>query len=239
VHPFPKKNIYIVEDAAQALGSSYKNQQAGSIGDLAAFSFHETKNVISGEGGALIINNPKMIERAEVIREKGTNRSQFFRGQVDKYTWVDLGSSFLPGELIAAFLYAQLLKEDNIFARRLDMWQAYDEALRPLSAKFGFKCPDPVPDTVHNGHMYYLQLPDLASRQAFIASMKAKLIYTPFHYVPLHSAPAGQRYGSTPASMAVTDKVSDTLVRLPIFYSLDEQDRVIAAVKETVEEILI
>lgn len=231
-------DIFIVEDAAQALGSSYKTRQAGSLGDLAAFSFHETKNVISGEGGALIINNPKMIERAEIIREKGTNRSQFFRGQVDKYTWVDVGSSFLPGELIAAFLYAQLLQEDKIFSRRLDMWQAYDDALRPLMAKHGFECPKPVLDTVHNGHMYYLLLPDLEARQAFIASMKSKSIYTPFHYVPLHSAPAGQRYGSTPSSMGVTDNVSNTLVRLPIFYSLEEQDRVIDAVIDTLSTIL-
>ena len=231
-------DLYIVEDAAQALGSSYKGKQAGSIGDLAAFSFHETKNVISGEGGALIINNPKMIERAEIIREKGTNRSQFFRGQVDKYTWVDVGSSFLPGELIAAFLYAQLMKENKIFDRRLSMWQAYDDALRPLSSKYDFECPKPVADTIHNGHMYYLLLPDLEKRQAFIAGMKSKGVYTPFHYVPLHSAPAGQRYGSTPSAMSVTDKISSTLVRLPIFYSLEEQDRVIEAVIETIETIL-
>ena len=230
-------DLFIVEDAAQALGSSYKSQQAGAIGDLAAFSFHETKNVISGEGGALIINNPKMTERAEIIREKGTNRSQFFRGQVDKYTWVDLGSSFLPGELIAAFLYAQFMQEDKIFERRLAMWQAYDDALRPLSNTLGFDCPKPVPDTIHNGHMYYLMLPNLDARQAFIASMKSKGVYTPFHYVPLHSAPAGQRYGSTPGSMQITDKVSNTLVRLPIFFSLEEQDRVIEAVTSTLKEI--
>ncbi len=220
-------NLYLIEDAAQALGSMQDGQQAGSFGDLAAFSFHETKNVISGEGGALTINNPTLLGRAEIIREKGTNRSQFFRGQIDKYTWVDIGSSFLPGELIAAFLYGQLSKEDEIFSRRLSLWQSYDEALAEVTDAYGIRRPFIAENNIHNGHMYYLRFQTGKQRQAFIAQMKQNNITTPFHYVPLHSAPAGRKFGRAPFDMAHTNDVSDTLVRLPLFFSLKHQDRII------------
>ena len=230
--------LVLVEDAAQALGSTWRGAQAGSLGDLGAFSFHETKNVISGEGGALTINDPALEARAEIIREKGTNRSQFFRGQVDKYRWVDCGSSYLPGELIAAFLWAQLDRESAILARRLALWARYDEMLRPLSAHLPIRCPDTGGEGAHNAHMYYLRLPDLAARQRFIAAMKRQGITAPFHYVPLHSAPAGRRFGRAAGPMEVTDRVADTLVRLPLFYGLEDQDRVIDAVRWALDECL-
>jgi dTDP-4-amino-4,6-dideoxygalactose transaminase len=213
-------NLILVEDAAQALGSTYKGRPAGSLGDLAAFSFHETKNVISGEGGALTINNPDLIERAEIIREKGTDRSRFLRGQVDKYTWVDLGSSYLPGELIASYLYAQLEVEEAIRRRRLSLFNRYMEALAPLAEK-GVAALPVVPDlTTGNGHMFYLMMPDRVVRDHFIAAMKEAGVATPFHYVPLHSAPAGKRFGCAAGSMAQTDRISDCLVRLPMFFDL-------------------
>lgn len=223
-------NLFLVEDAAQALGSALNGRQAGSFGDLATFSFHETKNVISGEGGALTINNPDMKARAEIIREKGTNRSQFFRGQVDKYTWVDVGSSFLPGELIGAFLYAQLVKETDILKRRMDLWQTYHDAFKTVAEPYGVRLAQADEGYSHNGHMYYLIFKTLTQRQNFIAFMKSHNITTPFHYVPLHSAPAGQKYGKTPHDMSVTNQISDTLVRLPMFYSFKKQDRVIETV---------
>ena len=230
-------DLYLIEDAAQALGSTQNGRQAGAFGDLATFSFHETKNVISGEGGALTINNAKMQERAEIIREKGTNRSQFFRGQVDKYTWVDVGSSFLPGELIGAFLQAQFSKEDERLQKRLDLWRAYDEAVRPAAQRYGLTLAQPNNDNLHNGHMYYLRFLSLKQRQAFIAEMKRHNISTPFHYVPLHSSPAGQKYGTTPHDMTVTNNVSETLVRLPMFYSLKNQDKVIDVVMSSLENV--
>ena len=224
-------NLFLVEDAAQALGSTLNGQQAGSFGDLATFSFHETKNVISGEGGALLVNNPDMQDRAEIIREKGTNRSQFFRGQVDKYTWVEIGSSYLPGELIAAFLYGQLSREAEIYQQRLAIWKEYDRALTPLVTPLEIKTPHSTTGHGHNGHMYYLLMPTLDMRQAFIKSMKQQNITTPFHYIPLHSSPAGERLGRANGSMDVTNLVSDTLVRLPVFYSLKDQSSVIDAIK--------
>jgi dTDP-4-amino-4,6-dideoxygalactose transaminase len=220
--------LLLVEDAAQALGASYKGRPAGSLGDMAAFSFHETKNIVSGEGGALTLMRDDLLERAEIIREKGTNRSRFFRGQVDKYTWVDIGSSYLPGELIAAFLAAQLEKADEIRRRRLDQYRRYRAAFADLAAEGRLVLPREPADTVGNGHMFYLLLRDIDDRDGFIAEMKAAGITCPFHYVPLHSAPAGRLYGRTDGDLPVTDDISARLVRLPMYYDLGEDiDRVI------------
>jgi dTDP-4-amino-4,6-dideoxygalactose transaminase len=213
-------NLVLVEDAAQALGSRYKGRLAGSLGDLGAFSFHETKNIISGEGGALTVNREDLLTRAEIIREKGTNRSRFLRGQVDKYTWVDIGSSFLPGELIAAFLYGQLMRSDIINERRLIMFARYMEAFADLEAKGRVMRPRASPDTTGNGHMFYLLLDDIEDRDGFIRHLKAHGITAPFHYVPLHSAPAGQRYAKSAGPLSVTNDISARLVRLPLFFEL-------------------
>ena len=213
----------LVEDAAQALGSTYKGRPAGSLGDLAAFSFHETKNIISGEGGALAINRDELCDRAEIIREKGTNRSLFFRGQVDKYTWVDIGSSFLPGELIASYLYAQLEMAEMINTRRVSIYDRYMEAFAELEAAGRVRLPRTPAHCTGNGHMFYLIMDSLADRSAFIAHMRAAGVTTPFHYVPLHSAPAGQRLARTAGSMMVTDRIAETLVRLPMFFDLGSE----------------
>ena len=215
-------SLILVEDAAQALGSTYKGRLAGSLADLGAFSFHETKNIISGEGGALVIDNPDLIERAEIIREKGTNRSRFLRGQVDKYTWVDIGSSFLPGELTAAFLYAQLEQAPSITARRQEFFDHYSAAFQQLATQGRVTLPQIPQDTTGNGHMFYLMLRDVAERDAFITHMKAAGINAVFHYVPLHSAPGGLQFARSSGDMAVTDRVSDTLVRLPMYATLED-----------------
>jgi dTDP-4-amino-4,6-dideoxygalactose transaminase len=213
----------LVEDAAQALGSTYKGRPAGSLGDMAAFSFHETKNIISGEGGALTLNREDLCERAEIIREKGTNRSKFFRGQVDKYTWVDIGSSFLPGELIAAYLYGQLEMAAMINTRRLSIFDRYMEAFAPLGASGRITLTRVPRDCTGNGHMFYLLLRDLDDRTEFISYMRSHGIICPFHYVPLHSSPSGQRYGRTEGPMLTTQAISETLVRLPMFFDLGSQ----------------
>jgi dTDP-4-amino-4,6-dideoxygalactose transaminase len=221
--------LLLVEDAAQALGSTYKGRQAGSLGDMAAFSFHETKNIISGEGGALTLMRPDLVERAEIIREKGTNRSRFLRGQVDKYTWVDIGSSFLPSELIAAFLYAQLEQADDIRRHRLGLYDRYAAAFADLETAGRVVLPRVPAGMTGNGHMFYLLLHDIEDRDAFIAHMRSAGVNTPFHYVPLHSAPAGRRYGRSLGELPVTDDISARLVRLPMFFALgDEVGRVIA-----------
>lgn len=212
--------LLLIEDAAQAYGSTYHGQQAGSIGDLSAFSFHETKNVISGEGGAIVVNRADLYERAEIIREKGTDRSRFFRGQVDKYSWVDVGSSFLPSELIAAFLLAQLEQEDRIRRTRLAIWDRYDRAFRDLAATGRVGTPHIPQHCTGNGHLYYLMARDLDDRTAYIERMKSVGIQAPFHYVPLHSAPAGRKYGRVAGSMAVTDSITERLVRLPFYLEL-------------------
>jgi len=217
-----RHDLLVIEDAAQGILSTYKGRPLGSIGHMAALSFHETKNIISGEGGALLVNDPRFAERAEVIREKGTNRSQFFRGEVDKYTWVDLGSSYLPGELIAAFLWAQMEEADAITRRRLDLWATYHERFAALEASGSARRPILPDDCAHNAHMYYLLLPDLASRGAFIGQLKSRDIHPVFHYVPLHSAPRGMTAGRSIGSMAHTDSLSERLVRLPLWLGLDE-----------------
>jgi len=218
-----KHGLLVIEDAAQGVMASYKGRPLGSIGHMSALSFHETKNIISGEGGALLVNDPELALRAEILREKGTNRSQFFRGQVDKYTWVDVGSSFLPSELIAAFLWAQMEEADAITERRLGIWNVYHQWLQPLEAKGIARRPVIPAHCAHNAHMYYLLLPDLATRTAFIQRLKAQNINAVFHYVPLHSAPAGQRYGRAHGDLAVTVDLADRLVRLPLWLGLETE----------------
>jgi dTDP-4-amino-4,6-dideoxygalactose transaminase len=226
-------NLILVEDAAQALGSTYKGKMCGSLGDMATFSFHETKNLISGEGGALTINRPELIERAEIIREKGTNRSRFIRGQVDKYTWVDIGSSFLPGELVASFLCAQLEMADEINARRLAIFEHYRKAFRPLEMEGRVQMPVVPENTTGNGHMFYLLLRDAKDRDQFISHMRDEGIITPFHYIPLHSSPAGMKYGQVGRAdndLPVTNAVSDRLVRLPVFFGLGAQIEAVVSI---------
>lgn len=231
-----RHGLRVVEDAAQAVLSQYKGRPLGSIGDLAALSFHETKNVISGEGGALLINDPALVERAEVIREKGTNRSRFFRGQVDKYTWVDLGSSYLPSELIAAFLAAQLEEADHITRRRLVIWDRYHAWAAPLEEAGLLRRPVIPAECRHNAHMYFVLLHGLEARTHFIEAMKAGGIGTVFHYIPLHSSPAGQRYGRTSGTLAHTDAASDGLVRLPLWIGLESQQEHVMKVAQRVLE---
>lgn len=231
-----RHGLRVVEDAAQALLSRYKGRPLGSIGDLAALSFHETKNVISGEGGALLINDRALVERAEVIREKGTNRSRFFRGQVDKYTWVDLGSSYLPSELIAAFLAAQLEEADHITSRRLAIWDRYHAWAAPLEASGLLRRPVIPSECMHNAHMYFVLLHGLEERTHFIEAMKAEGIGTVFHYIPLHSSPAGQLYGRTSGALVHTDAASDGLVRLPLWIGLESQQEHVMNVTQRVLE---
>jgi dTDP-4-amino-4,6-dideoxygalactose transaminase len=226
-----RRSLMVIEDAAQGIMSTFQGRPLGALGHLGAFSFHETKNIISGEGGALLVNEPTMAARAEIIREKGTNRSQFFRGQVDKYTWVDVGSSFLPGEMVAAYLAAQLEEADAITAGRLALWNRYHEAFADLEHAGMARRPMIAAGCTHNAHMYYLLLPGLDERTAFIKHMKALGIQCVFHYVPLHSSPRGRLVGRASGAMTVTDEVADRLVRLPLWLGLAEhQDRVIDAV---------
>lgn len=224
-----KHNLKVIEDAAQGVMASYKGRVLGSIGDIGAYSFHETKNVISGEGGALLVNDPKMALRAEVIREKGTNRSRFFRGEIDKYTWQEVGSSFLPGELVAAFLWAQLEEADRITEDRLVSWKRYHDLLRPLEAKGVLRRPI-VPDGCqHNAHMYYVLLASEIDRQKVLSEFKRNEIFSVFHYVPLHSSPAGIRYGRAHGELEVTVRQSEKLIRLPLWVGLsaEQQYRVV------------
>lgn len=225
--------LWVIEDAAQGILSTYKSKALGALGHLGCLSFHETKNVISGEGGALLVNEEDWVQRAEIIREKGTNRSQFFRGQVDKYTWVEVGSSYLPGEIIAAFLWAQLQEAEVITQQRLEVWNAYHEAFGQLEAQERLRRPIIPEHCQHNGHLYYLLLRDLQDRTQFIETLKDQGINCVFHYVPLHSSPAGKRYGRVLGSMAVTESVSERLVRLPLWLGL-EQEQVI----ETARRVL-
>lgn len=211
----------IIEDAAQALLADWKGRPLGSIGAMATFSFHETKNVTSGEGGCLLINDPALIERAEIVREKGTNRSRFHRGQVDKYTWVDLGSSYLPSELTAAFLLAQLEQSVEITAARRRIWDWYHEALEPLESDGLLTRPKTGGG---NAHIYFVILPSLTRRTELIDSLKTNGVSAIFHYVPLHSSPAGRRYGRTSGSLAVTEDLSDRLLRLPLWADMTRED---------------
>ena len=217
-----RHNLLVIEDAAQGIMSTYKGRPLGSIGHMAALSFHETKNIISGEGGALLINDPRFVERAEMIREKGTNRSQFFRGQVDKYTWVDVGSSYLPGEIVAAFLWAQMEEADAINKRRLDIWSNYNQWFANLEKAGKIRRPTVPRECVHNAHMYYLLLPSLGHRTAFIERLKTNDINAVFHYIPLHSSPRGQSIGRAVGDMTNTNIAGERLVRLPLWLGLEE-----------------
>jgi dTDP-4-amino-4,6-dideoxygalactose transaminase len=231
-----RHGLLVIEDAAQAILSSYQGRPLGSIGHLGTLSFHETKNIISGEGGALLINDPALVERAEIIREKGTNRSKFFRGQVDKYTWVDIGSSYLPGEIIAAFLWAQMEEADAISARRLSIWERYHAAFESLENKELLRRPVIADGCAHNAHMYYLLLRDLKNRTAFIEAMKRVDIHCVFHYVPLHSAPYGRLVGRADGALSVTSDIAERLVRLPLWLGLEEHQKyVITAVNGYLE----
>lgn len=230
-----RHNLFVIEDAAQGVMSSYKGKPLGTIGHLGAFSFHETKNYTSGgEGGLLLINDSRFLQRAEVIREKGTNRSQFFRGQVDKYTWVDLGSSFLPSELQAAFLWGQLEKASEINQNRLLNWEAYDRALISLQEDGSIELPSMPKHCQHNAHMYYLKLKNLAQRTAFIDFLKDKGVSAVFHYIPLHSAPAGKKFGVFHGDDIFTTIESERLVRLPLYFNMTQNER--AAVVDAVLE---
>lgn len=223
--------LYVIEDAAQGIMSTYRDRPLGSFGHLAAFSFHETKNITSGgEGGLLAVNDAKLIERAEIIREKGTNRSQFFRGEVDKYTWVDVGSSYLPGELQAAYLWGQLEQIDAITADRLATWRAYRKGLADLE---GLVLPVVPPDCTHNGHMFHIRLRDLEARSAMLEHLRACGVMGVFHYVPLHSSPAGQRLGRFSGEDVHTTAQSERLIRLPLWFGMSDEEvgRVIAGVR--------
>ena len=215
-----KYQINVVEDAAQGIMSTYKGRALGTIGDFGCYSFHETKNLSMGEGGALLINNENDIERAEIIREKGTNRSKFFRGEIDKYTWVSLGSSYLPSELNAAFLYAQLLKSQDVYNDRMNSWNHYYESLKPLCEKGYIELPTVPADCVHNAHMFYFKTSSLSVRTNLIRHLKENGIGAVFHYVPLHSAPAGIKYGRFSGEDVYTTKESERLIRLPMYYGL-------------------
>ena len=226
-------NLMVVEDAAQAVMSSYKGQALGTIGDFGCYSFHETKNYSMGEGGAVVISNAAYIEGAEILREKGTNRSKFFRGQVDKYTWVGFGDSYLPSELNAAYLWAQLEAADRINDDRLANWQRYYDGLKPLADAGKLELPVVPKGCVHNAHMFYVKLRDLEERTAFIAYLKEQDISSVFHYIPLHSAPAGLRFGRFHGEDVYTTRESERLARLPMYYGLTESDTtsVIDAIK--------
>ena len=230
--------LRVIEDAAQGTLASYDGRALGGIGDIGCLSFHETKNVICGEGGALLVNRPELIERAEILREKGTNRSRFLRGQVDKYTWVDIGSSFLLGEVSAAFLWAQMEQADAITARRMHVWQAYHEAFVALEDEGLVRRPVIAEGCEHNAHLYYLLLPDQSRRDAVIAGLAQRRVQAVFHYVPLHSSPAGQQLGRAHGRLDVTDDIAGRLLRLPLWVEMPPQDieAVIEAVTDTVRE---
>ncbi len=221
--------IKVVEDAAQGVMSRYQHRALGSIGDLGAYSFHETKNIISGEGGALLVNDAELALRAEIIREKGTNRSRFFRGEVDKYTWQEVGSSFLPGELIAAFLWAQLEQAQQITQTRLTSWQYYHTILEPLEKQGIIHRPTIPEECQHNAHMYYVLLPPWIDRQMVLDEFKRNDIWSVFHYVPLHSSVAGQKYGRTHGELTVTNRQAARLIRLPLWVGIreEQQNRVV------------
>lgn len=219
-----KNKLFFFEDAAQAILSTYRGQYLGSIGDMGALSFHETKNVISGEGGCLLINNKKFIERAEIIREKGTNRSKYYRGEVDKYTWVDVGSSFLPSEITSAFLYAQLQKTEYIIKKRLEKWKRYYSNLEGLEKRGLITRPKVPIYNKQNGHLFYILVENVQVRQKLIDYLKRNNILSVFHYIPLHSSPAGRKYGKTFGEMKITESVSVTLLRLPLYFNLRFSD---------------
>jgi dTDP-4-amino-4,6-dideoxygalactose transaminase len=222
-------NVPVIEDAAQGIMAKYNGMPLGSIGKFGCLSFHETKNIHCGEGGALLINDKKYIERAEIIREKGTNRSQFFRGQVDKYRWVDIGSSYLPGELTATFLSAQLEHAEEITADRLSIWNKYHEIFQDLESTEKVRRPIIPKECQHNGHIYYLLLNEKYNRDSVLKKLRKTGIYAVFHYQPLHSSPAGLKYGKTTHPLDITDDISERIIRLPMWIGFDEHERVLDA----------
>jgi dTDP-4-amino-4,6-dideoxygalactose transaminase len=228
-----KHGITVIEDNAHGLFARYRGKLLGTFGAMATQSFHETKNVICGEGGALVVNDPAYHERAEIIREKGTNRSRFFRGQVDKYTWVDIGSSYLPSDILAAFLFAQLERYDEIQATRAGIWNRYDDALRSWAGRHGVFCPHIPADCEQAYHMYYILMPSLSVRQELIEHLKRHGILSVFHYLPLNLSDMGKKFGGRPGQCPVTEDVSDRLLRLPFYNDLGEtlQAEVIEAIK--------
>lgn len=232
-----RHNLVVVEDAAQGVMSFYKGRALGSIGDFGCYSFHETKNYSMGEGGAVLVNHEKNVERAEIIREKGTNRTKFFRGQVDKYTWIDLGSSYLQSELNCAYLYAQIENPDIINNDRLQSWNTYYELLTPLKEKGCIDLPVVPEGCVHNAHMFYIKTKDLEERSKLIAFLKENGIGAVFHYIPLHSSPAGQQFGRFHGEDKYTTKESERLLRLPMYYGLEKKDieYVVSKIKEFYE----
>jgi dTDP-4-amino-4,6-dideoxygalactose transaminase len=217
-----RHHLSIVEDAAQGIMAGYKGRALGAIGDLGSFSFHETKNIISGEGGALLVNDPALVSRAEIIREKGTDRDRFFRGEVDKYTWQDVGSSFLPSEITAAFLWAQFEEAERITRERMAVWQRYHLMLEPIEQRGLLRRPVIPADCQHNGHMYYVLLAPGIDRQTVLRELKNNGIHSVFHYVPLHSSPAGQRFGRAHGELSLTTSLSERLIRLPMWLGLNE-----------------
>ncbi|QFS45337.1 dTDP-4-amino-4,6-dideoxygalactose transaminase [Nostoc sphaeroides] len=223
--------LLVIEDNAQGIGSTYKGQPLGSFGNLSALSFHETKNLISGEGGALLVNDPSLIERSEIIWEKGTNRGQFFRGEVDKYTWVDVGSSYLPSELISAFLWSQFEDNEMIMAKRLSIWETYDRAFYELEKMGKVRRPIIPNYCQHNAHLYYLLLNSLQERTDLIHYLKFYKIQSVFHYIPLHSSPAGIHYGRVEGTMKNTNTTSDCLLRLPLWINLDNVDQIVELIQ--------
>jgi len=226
--------LYVVEDAAQALGAKYRDRYLGTFGELGCYSFHETKNLISGEGGALAVNIPEFEERAEIIRQKGTNRAQFLRGEVDKYSWVSIGSSFLPSEIVAAFLLAQLENEQMINAKRMALWATYHDALADLAQEGFLVRPHWPEQCTPTAHIYYILTADIEERQALIEHLAARDIMAVFHYVPLHTSPMGRKFGYRPGQLPVTEELSERILRLPLYYSLTEPEvlRVTNAVRE-------
>ncbi len=230
-----RHGLRIVEDAAQGVMAKYKGRSLGAIGDLGAYSFHETKNVISGEGGALMINDSSLNARAEIIREKGTDRGRFFRGEVDKYTWQDIGSSFLPGEIVAAFLWAQLEEAERITKNRLSMWDRYHVLLEDLETSGAIRRPIVPPECAHNAHMYYILVNPGIDRQAVLAKFKEHQILPVFHYVPLHLSPAGKKYGRASGDLIQTVKQSERLIRLPLWVGLQpgQQERVVDVLRHS------
>jgi dTDP-4-amino-4,6-dideoxygalactose transaminase len=226
--------LWVIEDAAQALLSTSDGRFLGSIGHLGCLSFHETKNIISGEGGALLVNDTHLVQRTEILREKGTNRNQFFRGEVDKYTWVDIGSSYLPSELVGAFLYAQLEQSDKIIAVRKRIFNRYLEKLRPLVENGMIRLPYTRKGSESNGHIFYIITENLETRNKLIEHLRQSNIYAVFHYVPLHTSPAGKKYGRAAGSMKITQGMSDRVLRLPLFFEMkdSEQDRVVMEIKK-------
>jgi dTDP-4-amino-4,6-dideoxygalactose transaminase len=224
-----RRDLRVVEDAAQGVMASYKGRALGALGDLGCFSFHETKNVTSGEGGCLLVNDPDLVLRAEILREKGTDRSRFYRGEVDKYTWQDVGSSFLPSEITAAFLLAQLDEAQQITATRLAAWECYHQMLAPLEQQGLLRRPMVPPDCKHNGHLYYILLAPEFDRKALLDELKRSKIGAVFHYIPLHSSPAGVRFGRAHRDLPLTTSLSQRLIRLPMWAGLSEaqQQRVV------------